>query len=462
MKISHLLSPNHFLYYFLLLELFLLNIIHCYYIFPFKYFRQDLSALYKRYSNISQEEIFLAYINSISIYTLIKLDNNHIYEMFFKSKEKCTIISDDNCISDYSNFPKNNYLYTNISQIIDFINKNNLSNQCLRGEIGLALPGYSSKESCYPLVNEIKANDNSSTIQVWSIKYYNSSKKKDYVGEIVIGIEPHEYEPFSYNQSEYLSIYNHINEDYYNDEWSSSHVGFSLEFEKVYFYNNSNKETIDIKATDSREASLEFDLGMIKCPFIYYVLIKEHFFNMYLDLNICKEIFFSESFHSFICYKNKLNVKVDKFYESFPTIYFFSYHLNYTFCLTGNDLFLEKDDKLFFMIFSRNENINNWRFGEIFLKKYFFTFNHDSKKIGFYIQKSQENDDNEKVDNKKSKRKKKINFSIIILIVGIIVLILEIGFCFYCFNQKCFQNNRKKRANELNDDNYDYSTVNNN
>lgn len=463
MKTSYLFFLNHFLQYFFLLKLLLLNRVYSFYVFPFKHYRQDLSDLYKRYSNISEEEIFLSYTNSISIYTLIELGNNKLYEMFFKSKEKCTIISDDKCISDLTNFPKNNYVYTNISQIFDSINKNNISSQCLRGEIGLALPGYSSKTTCYPLVNEIKANDNSSTSQVWSIKYYNSSQNKEYDGEIVIGIEPHEYEPSLYNELDYLTIYNHINEDYYNDRWDISHLGFSLEFEKVYFYNSSNKDSIEIIATDSREASLEFDLGMIKCPFIYFILIKDYFFQKYIDLDICKEIFFSESFHSFICYKNKLNVGVKKFYENFPTIYFFSYHLNYTFSLTGNDLFLEKDNKLYFMLFSRNENINNWKFGEIFLKKYFFTFNHDSKKIGFYIKKSKENYDNEKKEQNKNKGKNHITlFNIIIIIVAAIVLIIEIGFCIYCFNKKLFQNNRRKRANELADDNYDYLTINNN
>ena len=73
-----------------------------------------------------------------------------------------------------------------------------------------------------------------------------------------------------------------------------------------------------------------------------------------------------------MCDKNKLNNKLEQFYKSYPTIYFFSVNLNYTFTLTSEDLFLEKDDKLYFMIFSKNENINNWRLGEIFLKKYFF------------------------------------------------------------------------------------------
>ena len=382
--------------------------------------------------------------------------------MFFKSKEKCTLLTNESCLTDINNIPKNNHIYSNISKIFDFINKNNISNKCIKGEIGLALPGYTSKSTCLPIVNEIKENDNTTTGQVWSIRYYNPTKNKDYDGEIIIGIEPHEYEPSNYNELDYFTIYNHINEEYYNDRWNTEHIGFSLEFEKVFFYNDSNKDSIEIITSEGREASLEFDLGMIKCPFVYFILIRDYFFLKYINLNICQEIIFSDGYHTFFCDKNNLEIKVEKFYKLFPSIYFYSFHLNYTFVLTGNDLFLEKDNKLYFMLFSKNEYLNNWRFGEIFFKKYFFTFNQESKKIGFYIKSSYTDNDNndEESINNKNKGKHKINFGIIILICGIILLVGEIAFCIYCFNKKCFRNNRRKRANELVDDNYDYLSIN--
>ena len=458
--LKFLLFPHNLFYSLILTNIFCLNFIYSYYIFPFKHLKPDLTELYQIHSNISKEEIFLNYTNTISIYSVIEIDNSQIYEMFFKSKEKCTLLTNESCISDLNNIPKNDHIYTNISKIFDFINKNNISNKCIKGEIGLALPGYTSKSTCFPIVSEIKENDNTTTSQVWSIRYYNSTKNKDFDGEIIIGIEPHEYDPSIYNELDYFTIYNHINQDYYNDRWDTDHIGFSLEFEKVYFYNDSNKESIEIITSEGREAALEFDLGMIKCPFVYFVLTRDYFFLKYINLNICQEITFGDSFHSFVCDKNKLGIKADEFYKLYPSIYFFSFHLNYTFVLTGKDLFLEKDDKLYFMLFSRNEYLNNWRFGEIFMKKYFFTFNHDSKKIGFYIKDSYKDNNNEESINYKNKGKHKINFGIIILICGIILLVGEIAFCIYCFNKKCFRNNRRKRANELADDNYDYLSIN--
>ena len=108
------------------------------------------------------------------------------------------------------------------------------------------------------------------------------------------------------------------------------------------------------------------------------------------------------------------------------------------------------------MIFSKNENRNNWRFGEIFLKKYFFTFNHESKKIGFYIKSTNKTKD----EDIKNKEKIKINYYIILFFIDIILLIIEFGFCIYSCHNKYFRYNRKKRANELIDDNYDYQSIN--
>ena len=454
MDFLYLIRINKILYIF-----FLINITYSYYIFPFKSYRPDLSEFSKKYSNLLKEEIYLNYINSLSIYSLVEIGNDQIYEMFFKSQEKCTFLTNNSCISEINNIPKQNHINANISKIFDFINKNDSVEKCIQGEIGLALPGYINKLKCLPLINEIKENDNNVKSLVWSIKYYNSSQKKDYDGEIIIGIEPHEYESSIYNESDYYKLNNYINEEYYEENFLNK-MAFTILFEKVFIYINENEDLIkEINEPHSNEASLEFDLGMIKCPFSYFILIKTNFFEKYINSSICQEILLLDKSHSFVCDKNKLNMKVKEFYKLFPSIYFYSFHLNYTFTLTGEDLFLEKDDKIYFMLFSKNENINNWRFGEVFFKKYYLTFNHDSKTIGFYIKNLNENKNEEQPKNN-SKGKKKINYSIIIFIIGILLLVIEIGFCIYCFYKKGFWLNRKKRANELVDDNYDYQTIN--
>lgn len=458
----------NFFHILILFNIFSLNSIHSFYIFPFKYFNTNLDELYKIHSNISKEEIFLNYTNSISIYTLIQIENYNTFEMFFKTKGKCTFLSNDSCINNIkNNIPNQNHINQNISKILDKI-KNNNSDKCLNGIIGMSLSGYTPNSKCLSMISEIKENDKTVKNEVWSIKYYSSSQNKDFDGEIVIGIEPHNYEPSIYNETDYFKVYNHINElefiDDYSDRWSTGYVEFTLKFNKVYFFkdvkNHSIENEIIINSTDNKEAILEFDLGMIKCPSLYFTLIKEFFFQNYINLNICKEIYFSEKYLTFVCDKTNLNIEIEKFYNSFPSIYFNHFELNYTFVLSGKDLFKEYDNKIYFMIFSKNERINNWRLGEIFLKKYYFTFNHDSKQIGFY-NKNIYKGTNDNSQNNINNEKEKFNYGTIFLVIGIILLILEIIFAIYCCGKKGCEKNRRKRANELTDDNYDYLSDNN-
>ena len=58
------------------------------------------------------------------------------------------------------------------------------------------------------MISEIKNNDNTVKSLVWSIKYYNDSQNNYYDGEIIIGMEPHEYEPSIYNESDYYKLNN--------------------------------------------------------------------------------------------------------------------------------------------------------------------------------------------------------------------------------------------------------------
>lgn len=69
-------------------------------------------------------------------------------------------------------------------------------------------------------------------------------------------------------------------------------------------------------------------------------------------------------------------------FTTFPTLYFKHIYLNYIFELNGKGLFKEEKNKLYFMIFT--SDIEKWYFCEIFLKKYFYTFNQNKKAIDFY------------------------------------------------------------------------------
>ena len=464
---SYIISKSLFFSLFFL-TFFNNNSILSYYILPFKYFRTSLTELYQIHSNISQDEVFLNYTNTISLYTSLKINDTLIIQAFLQSKEICSTFSDNPCILDSDsdfNLP-NNHINTNISNIFDKMKENSeitLGDQkCMKGIIGFGIPESILSSSCVSFVDQTKKNDNTVNTYTWSINYYSPSKKQNnYDGEIIIGIEPHEYQSSIYNEVNYKYVYNYEDKDYFYLQGNE----YTIEFDSIYYYKNNNISSENIITgfgPSSKDGYFRFNNRMIQSSYDYIYFIKKHFFDNYTESQACEEIKFSQYYQTFVCNKSKLNSET--FYKNFPTLYFKSHQLNYIFELTYKDLFKEENNKIYFMIFSSSLNSIKWSFGEIFLKKYFFTFNQDKKVIGFYIHKTiNENEGNNNEDKEKDNNNsnKQSYTGLIFLIVGIFLLVVEAiiaGVCIY----KKFYLNRRKRANELKDDNYDYLADNSN
>ena len=102
------------------------------------------------------------------------------------------------------------------------------------------------------------------------------------------------------------------------------------------------------------------------------------------------------------------------------------------------------------IIFRTNKYVfltDTWLIGEIFLKKYLFTFNLESKTISYY--KNQIN----KSENNEINIIKKSNSFIRIFIELIMAIIIVL--CIYLLYRK-YKKSRKLLANELEDNNYAY------
>ena len=463
MKNNFILNNLLFMYIIMIL----LNFISSYYIIPFKYLNIPLSDLYNIHSDIAQEEIFLNYTNNITLYSLLKINNSHILQAFLDSKDICSTFSENKCISTFNltlNLP-NNHINQNISQIMDKFYENNKINSedknCISTIFGFGFPQTILSSNCISLIEQIKANDNTARTYTWSINYFNKSQKSEYNydGQIIIGIEPHEYQPNIFNISNYKTIYSYEDSDnYYLNKKSE----YCIKFDSIYFFNNtiiSSENMIKCTGPASMDGYFRFNNGMIQSSYEYFYLIKKYFFDKYIIVEICKEIIFSKYYHTFVCDKNKLDIV--QFYKMFPTLYFKNVDLNYIFELNANDLFKEKNKQIYFMIYCNELMSLKWVFGEIFLKKYYFTFNQNDKLIGFYAImnpkdeiKNNNNNENDKKDNNNSYT------GIILIIIGGLILLFEIIVAIMWIWKKKFGNNRRKRANELNDDNYDYLTDN--
>ena len=99
------------------------------------------------------------------------------------------------------------------------------------------------------------------------------------------------------------------------------------------------------------------------------------------------------------------------------------------------------------VIFPYNAN-NYWYLGLPFIQKYQFVFNHDSKTIGFYV--DLEEDPINESDGFEFKY-----LRLVIEILSAIILAIVVFFV-----AKKIYEQRKKRANELTDDNFDYMPKN--
>ena len=132
--------------------------------------------------------------------------------------------------------------------------------------------------------------------------------------------------------------------------------------------------------------------------------------------------------------------------NNFPPLYFKMNQFNKIFELNYNDLFQEKNGKIYFLITFSETPQNYFEIGKIFLKKYTFTFNQDSKTIGYYLKTKDSN--NSEPDNGLFFTKT----SFIIIVVCVLIAFSVIGFF---VGKYVYEKFRKRRMNEL-DDIYEY------
>ena len=141
------------------------------------------------------------------------------------------------------------------------------------------------------------------------------------------------------------------------------------------------------------------------------------------------------------------------------------------FIFKNEDLFEQILDKYYFLIIFKNNikanSKDSWYLGEPFYRKYTFSIDLDSRTIGFYLEqegnyrqinniKSNNKIDKKNLDNmnKNNNNKNSMNNNILKYLIEIIIIIV-IAFIAYYIGVT-IREKRKKRANELKDENYEY------
>ena len=175
------------------------------------------------------------------------------------------------------------------------------------------------------------------------------------------------------------------------------------------------------------------------------------FFKNFIEKGICS-IKESKGFNVIECDQEKFKKKdINKF----PTVYLSHTGAKHIFELVSEELFIKINNKwLFEIVFPLEDlEVERWILGRIFMRKYPVKFAQFSKMIGFYLIPNEGN-----VEKDKKKDNDGSNSKIVIYIVIIVIALIFAGIGL--FLGKLIFYPRKKRANELLDDNYEYESGN--
>ena len=239
-------------------------------------------------------------------------------------------------------------------------------------------------------------------------------------GKLIIGSYPHLYDK-QYNENNFY---------YTRTGYLGNNLDWVLDFDFIGYDNKIIKSIIT-------KSLINIEFGLIQAPFKLKNYFNDNFFK-----NKCKEKFYLTRNITLIHCDKNFNI------TNFKNLSFILKDINYEFILTYKDLFIEENEEFIFSIVFNNKTNNKdsvWILGKPFMKKYQLIYDLDRKIICLYK------------DNYKEGKKMNKNLYIYILLIIILSLIV-LGLIIYIIY--IFIKQRRKKAFELNDDNFDYISSN--
>ena len=300
------------------------------------------------------------------------------------------------------------------------------TDQPLCGVIGLSMNNYQNYCPLLSFISNLKLRDIIENYK-WILNYTSDDE-----GQLIIGINMKDVIP-KFDENKLFSIYSR-----------KTGGSWSFDFDRIIIGDNLDEITYSEQWIEII-SDFSFLIGSEK----YRKYIEEYFYDEF-EKGICSQnIYFYEfnkNYYIIECDKEKVSKEMIK---NFPSLTFINRKLGTDIYFDGKQLFTETKYKYFFnVIFSVFEG-SLWKFGQLFLKNYPVMMNLDQEVIEIY--NSKEEDDN----GKNSK-----NFStglLTLYIILIIVLVSITGVTCY-FLGKYLNKMRKRKANELSDDEYDYTS----
>ena len=307
------------------------------------------------------------------------------------------------------------------------------------GKIGLKLYPHitESEDACF--ITNLKKN-NIISYKVFSIKY-NSNLMIEDEGKFIIGAFPHMYNGNNYRQEYY------INDN--GQKGIDDRIEWTFNFDEIKIA----QDIIDKKT------------NIYFYPEIGFIIGNNNYFNYIKNLESWKWYFENDT----RCFQKEFaidDLEVKEFQQKLKGEYIGYYcdkdfkteklnlsdirlvkkGMNYTFNINTKDIWVKNGNYNYFMIVQKKRYYNDlWLLGKPFFKKYNMIFDFDNKQIGLYTKIFPNTDNNNNFNNE--------FFIYIVIIVFLLIIIIGLTFALI----KCYANlPRKKRANELLDDNYEY------
>ena len=294
----------------------------------------------------------------------------------------------------------------------------------------------------------------------YNIKSGSNYLNDDYnniLGNLILGESPHEFSPDKFKKEDEIKI---------NGQ-------FKLEINEI---------KLDSKISNYSEENIRLSISFTSSLFRGSHMFKNEtdnlFFNDLISKNLCRIDYVDENIYvsQDIIYSCENNNIMQEKIKSFPTLYFLIRPYNLTFLFNYKELFQLHNNRLYFLIYYKTGSFSSWEVGELFLRKYITSFNYYSKTISFYKnqvddindktniiipdEESDENTDTDQAPASKddTSRNKTRTWIIVIIVCGIVLIAAIIIIVLLVLRLKKF---RKKRAAELIDDNYEYTSENN-
>ena len=313
------------------------------------------------------------------------------------------------------------------------------------GKIGFRFWDRDEQPLKYQNLTFIKSLKNLGLISGYDFSFiYDSNNLNEDSGYLYLGAPLHDIDKNKYNISFFNNTYSDLN---LNGQW-----GYTIE--KTNLGNNTFER--------AKSAYFYPEFGFIVGTRNFFEQLKNMTsWNEYFNkTNKCHSCTFriddmdANGYLRFI-YENTgyycdKDVDVNKIFNE--SLIFYSKGFGNIFSLKNEDIWLERDGYKYLMILETLNPENCWIFGKPFFKKYHMTFNQDSKTIGVYTYINyNKSDDSDNTNVPTNKNKKTV-----LLVCIIIGLIIIIGVLVALLIKFYFLAPRKKKANELVDDNFEY------